>query len=179
MKRIFAIILFSALVIINVPFLALADDANVIGGSAAMLFCGEADSLELGGVVYEKQNSVLFTVTITVSDCSSEYSYIYLNGSKLQKLVDGENIIELDSAKLSDGDNELKLMLGAGNATYGEDTVYGTVNIDDIAVESVSFSGVSFVEPKSVNMYMPIVDSAGMTLKNASYSGKLSVGDGW
>lgn len=179
MKRIFAIILFSALVIINVPFLALADDADVIGGSAAMLFCGEADSLELGGVVYEKQNSVLFTVAITVSDCSSEYSYIYLNGSKLQKLVDGENIIELDSAKLSDGDNELKLMLGAGNATYGEDTVYGTVNIDDIAVESVSFSGVSFTAPKSVNMYMPIVDSAGMTLKNASYSGKLSVGDGW
>lgn len=179
MKRILSLILFFALILINVPLFALASDAEIIGGSSVMLVCGSADTLELGGKDYKKQNGVIFTVSITVSDCSSEYSYIYLNGDKLQKLVNGENIIELNSASLPNGENELRLMLGTNTETYSEDIVYGTVNLDDIAVESVSFSGVDFSAPEKVNMYMPIIDSAGVTLKSADYNGKISVGDGW
>lgn len=179
MKRILSILLLFALVLLNVQIVALASDAELISGSSAMFFCNNADTLELGGKVYEKQNGVIFTANITVSDYSSDYSFIYLNGNKLQKLANGENIIELNSASLAKGENELRLMLGTTAGTYSEDIVYGTVNIDDITVESVSFSGVSFNVPSKVNMYMPIIGSAGMTLKTADYSEKISVGDGW
>lgn len=179
MKRILSTLLCFSLILLSVPFIALASDAEIIGGGSAMLFCGKADTLELGGKVFKKQDGVIFTANITVSDYSSDYSYIYLNGNKLQELVNGENIIELNSALLPKGENELRLMVGTTTAPYSEDMVYGTVNIDDIAVESVSFSGLDFSVPDKVNMYMPIIGSAGTTLKTADYSGRIPVGDGW
>lgn len=180
MKRIIGFLITVFVILSIIPFSAFAADAKMIYGDSMIIDNPVgADSLVIDGVTFNAGADIKFNASIVVSDCSNEKSAIYLNGKSYQKLVDGENIVSLSTDKLIEGENELRLMLGAGSAVYGEDTVYGSVNIDDICVESVSFSGITFDKPASMNCYMPISGEAGMIVKNVPYKDKQSVGDGW
>lgn len=179
MKKIFALFLSLLIFVSLLPIGAFAKDAKVISGSNAIFVCDGSDSLTIAGKEFKASGDIKFKVSITINDCSSKYSFIYLNGEKLQNLVDGENVIELSTSKLVDGNNEIRISLGAGNATYDDTVVYGTVNADDVTVESVSFEGVSFKEPSSVNYYLPITNQAGFNLVSKEYGSNISVGDGW
>lgn len=179
MKRLFLTSLVLLIIMSAIPLNVFATDAEIITGKDVILICEDADSLLINGTEFNASQQLKFKAEITVSDCTSEYSYIYLNGSKLQKLVDGVNEVEIDSIELNQENNELKIMLGAGNATYDENVVYGSVNADDIAVESICFSGTTFDSPKAVNYYLPVSGQAGFNIEEKEYSGKISVGDGW
>lgn len=179
MKRILLTSLVLIFILSVIPLNAFAADVEIVSGKDVILICEEADSVTIGGIEFSAAQQLSFKAFITVSDCTSEYSYIYLNGNKLKKLVDGLNEIEIDSGELNQENNELKIMLGAGNATYDENIIYGSVNADDIAVESVSFSGTVFDSPKAVNYYLPISGQSGFNVIEKEYSGKISVGDGW
>lgn len=184
MKKLLASILSLILILSSLPltFFAIAADESdipVLYGDNAFVSCKSATVMDINGTRVNAVEDIKFSVNINVSDCSSTYSFIYLNGEQLCRLVDGDNIVELSSNDLKDGKNELAVYLGHDYYTYTNEDVYGSVNIDDITVESVTFSGVDFEKPESMNMYMPIVDEAGTTLKNVPYADAVKVGDGW
>lgn len=179
MKRLLGFLLASFILLSVIPYTAFAEDAVVLSGKSANIENSEADTVKFGDVEFSNADSIEFTAVINVSDCSSLYSFIYLNNVQIGKLTDGENIITLNTADLTEGQNELKLVLGAGNSAYDEEDVYGSKNLDDITVTSVRFDGVSFSEPEKVNYYLPIVGAAGTTLKTVDYTDNIAVGDGW
>lgn len=178
MKRIIVTILLSFIVLSSLPLTAFAASSEMLCG-VVVFDNNDADTVTIDGVDYKASTDFEFTAYIKVSDSGNALSQIQLNGKKLVNLVDGENVVSIKTTDLIDGENELRIVLGAGNALYNENIVYGKVNIDDIVVEKVSFEGIGFTTPKSANYYLPIVGSAGVTKKSVEYKDGISVGDGW
>ena len=178
MKRIIGTILISLIVLSCIPFTAFAANSEMLKGVA--VFDGnDSDTLTIDNLIFKSTTDYEFKAVINVSDSGNTFNQIQLNGKNIANLVDGENVVTINTADLIDGDNELRIVLGTDKALYNENTVYGTVNIDDIVVESVSFEGVGYTDPKSVNYYLPIVNAAGVTKKSVEYKDGIAVGDGW
>ncbi len=179
MKKAIGFILSAIIVISCFPFVVFAAEPEVISGSSASLFCDGADSVSIGGINASVGSDVDFEVNFFASDASSAYSFIYLNNKQIAPLVNGENVIKLNTKDLAEGDNELKIVLGVSNKTYNFTDVYGTYNIDDVTFESVRFNGLGFDKPAKMKLYMPKVGAAGVTVQLADYSDGILVGDGW
>ncbi len=177
MKKTIAIILSVMFVLPCFSFMVFAEKSEIYSGDV-LLFNDKADSLEIAGKTISPVKNIEFYVNIRVSDSSSKYNSILLNGKKIASLVDGVNEIKLNSSDLLEKDNEISVVLGDASSMYNDSVVYGTVNLDDVAIESVTFSGVSFTEPKKMNCYMPISGAAGSTVKTIDYE-PLAIGDGW
>lgn len=178
MKRVIGTIILSLIVLSCLPLTAFAATQETLCG-VVVFDNNDADTVTIDGVDFKASADFVFEANIKVSDSSNAMSQIQLNGSKIANLVDGENTVSINTSSLIDGENELRIVLGAGSSLYNENTVYGTVNIDDIIVEKVSFSGIGFSSPKSVNYYLPVIGSAGVTNKSVEYKDGISVGDGW
>ena len=178
MKRIIGLILTSLLLLSCIPFTAFATSAELING-VVVFDNNDADTITIDNVDFKATTDYEFKAVIKVSDSSNTYNQIQLNGKKIADLIDGENVITIKTDDLVDGNNELRVVLGAGSSLYNDNTVYGTVNIDDVVVEKVSFEGINFTSPDSINYYLPIVGSAGVTKKNVDYKDSITVGDGW
>ena len=178
MKRFIGFVLLSLILLLCVPFSAFAATPEIFSGVVVFDDNG-ADTITVDNVDFKATTDYEFKATIKVSDSTNKYSQIQLNGKKIADLVDGENVVTIKTEELVNGDNELRVVLGAGNALYTDKNVYGSVNVDDIVVEKVSFDGINFTSPKSVNYYLPIVGSAGVTKKSVEYKDSISVGDGW
>lgn len=178
MKRTISFILSVFMLISCIPFIAFADEATVVSGNFIVPSEG-ADTLKVGDIIVNSGNDIEFEVIIDVYDSSSAYSIILLNNKRIASLSEGKNVIKINTADLKDGDNEIKLMLGIGSKTYAITDVYGTYNIDDITVNSVSFSGTSFDKPSKTKLYMPKENSSGVTVKYEDYKESIAVGDGW
>ncbi len=178
MKRLIGILLASLFILSVIPMNVFAATADICSG-ILILDSNGADGLNIDGVEIKPTLSFDFNAVIKVSDSSNTLNQIQLNGKKIADIVDGENVIKLNTGDLIDGDNELRIVLGAGQKLYDDNMVYGSVNIDDIVVESVHFENIGFTNPKSVNYYLPVVGSAGTTLKTVDYKAGISVGDGW
>ena len=178
MKRIIGFILFSAIILSCFPLTSFAEVAGVYSG-VVIFDNNAADTLTINGIDFNATKNYEFQALIKVSDSTNTLNQIQLNGNKIADLVDGENTVSINTENLINGENELMIVLGAGNSLYSKDTVYGNVNIDDIVVESVRFENIGFSTPKSANYYLPTVGAAGVTKKSVNYSDKISVGDGW
>ncbi len=179
MKKLIAISLTLIILLSCLPVMAFASDAKVVNGANAMFVCSGADTLEINGTSIAAPEDIEFAVDITVSDNSSAFTLVTLNGEHLSKIVDGSNIIKLKVSMLKEGENELRLFLGTDFYTYTDEVVYGSCNADDLTVESVKFSGVDFASPKSAKLYMPIEGDLGMTVTDTEYKDGIFVGDGW
>lgn len=177
MKKTFAIILSLLMLLPCFSFMVFAEK-NIIYSGDVLLFNDDAESLEIAGKTISPVENIEFYVNIRVSDSSSKYNSILLNGKKIASLVDGINEIKLNSSELLQKDNEISVVLGDASAMFNDSVIYGTVNLDDVAIESVTFSGISFSEPEKMNCYMPIVDAAGTTVKTIDYE-PMAIGDGW
>lgn len=178
MKRIIGVILLSFIIISCFPLNVFAASADFYNG-VVVLENDDADTLTINGIDFKATTDFEFNAIIKVSDSGNALNQIQLNGNKIANLVDGENVVTIKTTDLVNGENELRIVLGAGSSLYNDNTVYGKVNVDDIVVEKVSFENIGFTAPKSVNYYLPIIDSAGTTKKNVDYKDGISVGDGW
>lgn len=178
MKKLISIILSILFILPSLTFLVFAEDVEIISGGV-LLKCEDADDLVFGDKDFTPMEDLEFTVNVTVSDSTSTYNTVFLNGKKLGALKDGSNDYVIKASNLLEGDNEITVKLGTGKKTYDDAVVYGTVNLDDIAVESVSFSGVEFTSPKSMKKYMPIAGAAGTNPVEVNYAGSVAIGDGW
>ncbi len=177
MKRILALSISLIFILVCFPLGVFASSETVISGEQ-IIICNGADTLELAGNQYKASQSIPIDVLVTVTDCGTEFSSILLNDRKIAKLSEGVNKITINSADLISGENEIKIVVGTKTSEYNND-VYGSVNLDDITINSVEFAGAGLSTPAKVNLYMPTVGSADITVKESAYTPNLSVGDGW
>lgn len=178
MKRIIGFVLMLLFLLPCIPLNVFAATSEILS-SVVVFNNNDADTITVDGIDFVAVTEFEFEAIFNVSDSSNENNQIQLNGKKIADLVNGENIVKIKTADLLDGENELRVVLGAGSSLYNDKIVYGSVNIDDIVVESVSFKGVGFEKPNSVNYYLPTVGEAGVTKKSVDYKEGISVGDGW
>lgn len=178
MKRIICFLLVSIFILALVPTSVFAASEETYSGTV-ILDGNDADTLIIDGKEFVASDSFDFNVLIKVSDSGNALNQIQLNGKKIADMVDGENVVKINTSDLLNGENEIRVVLAAGNKLYDDNTVYGTVNIDDIVVENISFENIGFNSPSSVNYYLPISGEAGTTKKSVDYKPGISVGDGW
>lgn len=163
---------------------AASQDKPVIGG-VYMLDARDADTAEIDGVKFEKLQSGDVDVTLTVVCDGVDYknNMAVLGDTPLGVLQNGANAFSLKAADVKG--KELLVVLYTGSpatADEAEKQVYGTYNIDDMTVKSVSVSvgsGDGTASPAEVNRYMPIEGDKGSTVESGEYKRDLSVGDGW
>ncbi len=179
MKRFLSTILALIVICTCIPTFVFAEKSEFISGSNAMITSPDADKLVIGTQEYELIEDIQFTAVINVTDASSEYNEIQLNGKKIASLKDGENRVELSTSQLLDGENEIVIVLGSSAGKYTDSTVYGSVNADDITVNSVRFEGYNVEKPEGINKYMPIENEAGFNVVSADYADSIDIGDGW
>lgn len=185
LKRFFALLLSAVLLLPTVlSAAALSQSKPVISGIYLYESNVDADRAEINGVVFELADPSDISVIVTV-DCSGidyQNNVLTLNGKRLGILADGKNEFEI---KLSDinANSELAVVLYTGSpdsADEAEKKIYGTYNIDDMAVNTVSVTvGENTFSPSGVKKYMPIQGSAGSTVTEAAYTSDIAVGDGW
>lgn len=169
------LMMLSVLLLLSVP----AEDSDILTGKASLRYAG-ADSMKIDGKEFASSGEgASFTLDITVTGCETKYNTVYFNDTELGVLSEGLNTFELDTGALTEGENHIRIALTASASPYDETMVYGKYNLDDIVVNSVSFSGLSIEKPDAVDLFMSIAASAGYNIKRASYSPNLSVGDGW
>lgn len=157
-----------------------ASGTKTVSGSEVNLTYPGADTIVINGrEIKSLSDESKFTVTVVVDDSSSAYNCFLLNGEKISDMSNGVNNIEIGIAGLQDKDNRLGAYIGTDSATYNDKMVYGSMNLDDVTIVSVSFNGVNFSSPSGTDLYYPIVGEAGNTVKRAAYSGNLRIGDGW
>ncbi len=178
MKRLLGFLLTLVFILSILPFSVFAAEPDLLCGNNALIEM-DAERVVIDGKEFKASTEIEITAAITVSDYDSAYGAIYLNGTRIASLVNGENIISFKSSALNDNENELRIALSGGNGEYTDKTVYGSVNADDIKVESFVFSKGISGTPDSVKLYMPIENSAGTTVKTSAFSNGISVGDGW
>ena len=179
MKKSISFILSCILVLLCVPFVfAGAEDIILTGSEAAVAFDG-ADYFMLNGKKYEKNTDPSFNVLINVSDCTNEYSQFRINGKTVAKMVDGDNNITFKASDLVEGENELLVVIGAGNAAYNDSLVYGTFNLDDTDLNKVRFLNFGDEMPAKARYYLPIVGNSGVTIKDVDYKDGIRIADGW
>lgn len=161
-----------------------SQDKPVIGG-VYLLDARDADSAEINGTALEfaKPSDTDITVTIVCSGIDYQNNVVMLGGKNIGVLSNGENVFALNASELGT-DSELLVVLYPGSPSSvpeAAEKVYGTYNIDDMVVTSVTVKvGHSdAVSPSGVNKYMPIVGSAGTTTVQSAYSASIAVGDGW
>lgn len=168
-------------VLLSVPFAVSADDElSVVSGKAASFSCTGADTLEAGGKTFKAGGEdASLTFRVKTDDATNAYSVFTLNGDVISSLVNGENVLTICMADLKEGENRLGILLGAGSATYKDTMVYGTYNLDDIAVQSVTVEGISGIAMKLCK-WMANVGASGVTYAESAYGGgAFSLGDGW
>ncbi|MBP5230547.1 MAG: hypothetical protein ILO68_02360, partial [Clostridia bacterium] len=158
-----------------------ASESAPVSGAALSLSCDGASALEISGRSFSplSPEDAVIRAVVTVSDSSSGYSRILLNGKEIADLKDGENRIEIPVRDLVQGDNRLGIRLGCGDRTYTDTVVYGRVNLDDILVESVRFEQTSFTRPSKSELWMPVEGASGKTVRTDPYTDRLTLGDGW
>ena len=179
MKRAISVLLSFIIVLMVFPITAFADAPVVISGENATIMNKEADALIINGVEYKRSDSVQIAVSITVDGNDNPNACVCLNGKKISGLSNGVNEISFSSMDLIDGENELRVMISTPKGPYDDSYLYGSVNGDDMTVNSVLFDGTSSFTPNGVNLYMPIVGQAGSEVKKSAYSADLVIGDGW
>lgn len=142
-----------------------------------------ADMIKIGENKYYpvSADNIVNKITFKVSGCDSNKNKVYLNGTELGSLTNGECTFEFKNSAMLEGKNEVRVMLSDGSSTFSGGVVYGSYNLDDIVIESVSITyGVQNpIAPTTVIKYMPIEGSAEIKSVEASYVPSQSVGDGW
>lgn len=146
------------------------------------LMTDNADMLKIGENKYYpvSADNIVHKITFRISGCDSNKNKVYLNGTELGSLTNGECSFEFKNSDMLDGRNEIRIMLASGSSTFSGG-VYGTYNLDDIVVESVSVTyGVQNpIAPTTIIKYMPVEGSDEVKAVEASYVPNQSVGDGW
>ncbi len=174
-------LLIAGAALLSIPFAANAEDElTAVSGKAASFTCKTADTLEVNGQTFKSGGQdVSFTVHIRADDATNAYSIFTLNGQKYASLVNGENALTIRLSELEEGENALGILLGAGSATYKTSMVYGTYNLDDIAVQAVTFEGIATPSMR-LRRWMAIVGDSGVTYTESDYAGgNFNLGDGW
>lgn len=179
MKRIIGILLALLTVFSVFPLSVLASEPDIISGKSASIVNKDADSLSIYGMEFSTAGGIDMTAVITVEGCDNPNACINLNGKKIASLENGQNTVEFNSNDLLAEGNELRIMISTANGPYDDSVVYGSLNGDDITVNSVVIYGMGESKPDSVKLYMPIVGEAGSAVKEAAYSESVAVGDGW
>ena len=173
--------LFAGAALLSIPFAAQAEDElKAVSGKAASFTCRTADTLEVNGQTFKSGGEDLsFTVHIKTDDATNAYSVFTLNGRKYASLVNGDNDLTIRLSDLEEGENALGILLGAGSDTYKTSMVYGTYNLDDIAVQSVTFEGIA-TPVMRLRRWMAIVGDSGVDYTESDYAGgSFNLGDGW
>ena len=178
MKRILGLFLSLMFIFAIIPFSAFAADATIISGKNAVLF-EDAEYVTFGSVRFDSVSDMEITATINVSGCDSSDGEIHINGTRVANLKNGENVINFKCSTLNNDSNEIRVYLGTGKGAYTDNSVYGSVNADDITVDSFVLNGAGLSAPESVKLYMPTASQAGTTAKTANYTEAVAIGDGW
>lgn len=181
-SRLPALLLTALLVLLSVSsLLSIADSApEVLSGDGLMIRCDVGDELLIGEkrIPSAKNADWNIRAVVSVSDASSSYNMFYLNGKEFAPVKDGINVLEIPVSKLQE-ENRLGIRLGHAKGTYTEENRYGSMNLDDIAVQSVRFEQAGFTRPSGMEKWMPIQNDAGKTVVRMDYADNHTIGDGW
>lgn len=178
MKKVIALILTVLMLTVQFGSIVLAEDVTTISG-VVDIECDFADTLVIDGKTIYTGGSTVGTVVINVTGIDYQYNAVYLNETRLGTLVEGENRFEFAISSLKDGDNEIRVELGTPTTFFDSALSYGQYNLDDLTINSVSFSDITITNPSSVKKYLPIVGATGTTVTASEYTESIRIGDGW
>ncbi len=178
MKRYVAFALALLMIVSSFSSVVLADDVITLSGTVD-INGGSADALVISGKTFYPASAGTASVTINVSSSDYAYNAVYLNGSPLGVLSGTETTFSFSASSLQSGSNELRIVPGAQSAYFDTSLKYGEYNLDDITINSITFSGLSVTSPASIKKHLPIVGEAGTTVTESEYSVPLTLGDGW
>lgn len=153
----------------------------VTGGtySAVVSGCTEA-RIGQTALTSSPADDMTLRVTVVAEGVDYKYNRLFMGDTDLGMIVNGTNTYEVAFSQLKQGENVFLVKLMTENGEDADKKVYGSYNIDDMKVVSVSFSLTSeSIEPSAMIKYMPVVGSAGCTEQRVAYSAGMSVGDGW
>lgn len=158
------------------------EDPEIVSGSYT-IFTENADYIKIADKTIQKtiSENAVNTITIKVTGCESKLSSVSLNETVLGYLVEGENTFQFNNSILKDGENEIKILLTAGTATFNDSQKYGEYNLDDTVISSVSITMGVFepIIPSDMIKYMPVVGNSGATVVRSAYAESQTIGDGW
>ena len=183
MRKSISIFLCLILILISVPFAAFAkdgkNDPEIISGTKVFEE-NDADKMVIGGKEFSPSaDGINCTLKFKVTDCDSKSNAVFLNDEKIGDINPGENEFQLPAEKLAGDKISIKILLAANGYVYDEGMVYGEYNLDDIKIDYVKLVFTDEIYPESTDLFMPIKDKAGYTVKNVPYSNSLDIGDGW
>ena len=182
MKKSASFLLAIVITLLCVPHgvFAAGEKTSSLCGDNVLLYCPSADTLTVGDKVFKANGeSGSFTVEFKVDDSDSAYNKVFLNGEHVSDMKNGVNRFTVDSADLLEGENRIAVIPGTGSATYSEEMVYGSVNLDDITLNYIKFIGIPVTNPQFIDWHLPVQGGAGTTLKRTDYREDLRIGDGW
>jgi hypothetical protein len=182
-KGIIRILILAVLIITLSGIFILAEENPEDVAGVYTLVSENADMVKIGENKYYPVSAgdIVNKITFNITGCDSNKNKVYLNGTELGVLTNGECSFEFKNSAMLEGRNEIRVMLSDGSATFSGGVVYGKYNLDDIVIDTVAITyGIQKpVAPASIIKYMPVVGSAEIKKEEASYSSSQSVGDGW
>ena len=160
------------------------EETDYLRGTVNLIYdYPETTRLEVGSIKVMPFSKALnlLNLVYSVSGIDTKGSRLFLNDTDIGALS-AEGALQLTDDVLKEGQNELKIVLITNSGKlYNDSLVYGTYNLDDVKLNSLSLTDVKGnTIPLTLVKYLPVTGSAGVNETTESYEkAVLDIGDGW